>query len=166
MKGRRKKRRLLIVLPLIAVFFFGSGLFTPAGAEMYVYPAKGQSKDQQSKDEYACHQWAVERTGFDPTKQQPVSPGKSSSGGGEVVKKGALGALVGLGIGSLAGEAGAGAAIGAGAGALFGGLQRHDKNKQQEASQQQVQANRQAMMNKYNKAKQACLEAKGYTVKQ
>lgn len=166
MKKNRRHRRSLIIFPLFLLLCFGSSLFSTAGAEMFVYPAKGQSKDQQGKDEYACHQWAVQQTGFDPTQQQPVSSGKSSSGGGEVVKGGAVGALLGLGIGSLAGQSGAGAAIGAGAGALFGGLRKHDKDRQQDAAQQQAQANRQAQMNKYNTAKQACLEAKGYTVKQ
>ena len=166
MNRKRNNRRFFIILPLTVLFCFSAVFLSTAGAEMFVYPAKGQSKDQQSKDEYACHQWAVQQTGFDPTKQQPVSSGKSSSGGGEVVKGGAVGALLGLGIGSLAGKSGAGAAIGAGAGALFGGLSKHDKDKQQEAATKQAQANRQAQMNKYNKAKQACLEAKGYTVKQ
>lgn len=166
MNRKTSGRRFWIMLPLTVLFLVSAVLSNTAGAEMFVYPAKGQSKDQQGKDEYACHQWAIQQTGFDPTKQQPVSSGKSSSGGGEVVKSGAVGALLGLGIGSLAGEAGAGAAIGAGAGALFGGMRKHDKDKQQQAATQQAQANRQAQMNKYNKAKQACLEAKGYTVKQ
>jgi hypothetical protein len=163
---KKVHHRFLMILPFIVLFCFVSGLFSTAGAEMFVYPAKGQSQEQQSKDEYACHQWAVQQTGFDPGKQQPVSSGKSDSGGGEVIKGGAVGALLGLGIGSLAGQSGAGAAVGAGAGALFGGLRKHDKDTQQEAAQQQAEANRQAMMKKYDTAKQACLEAKGYSVKQ
>lgn len=34
---------------------------------MYVYPRKGQSAGQQARDEYDCHRWAVDQTGFDPT---------------------------------------------------------------------------------------------------
>ena len=166
MSSKKGNSRFYLIVSLTVLFCFGSGFFTAIGAQMFVYPAKGQSKDQQSKDEYACHQWAVQQSGFDPSKQQPVSSGKSSSGGGEVVKGGAVGALLGLGIGSLAGEAGKGAAIGAGAGALFGGLRKHDQDKQKESAAKQAQANQQAQMNNYNKAKQACLEAKGYTVKQ
>src|SRR5689334_20474553 len=37
-------------------------------AQQIVYPAKGQSAEQQKKDEYDCHQWAVQKTGVDPTK--------------------------------------------------------------------------------------------------
>ena len=32
-----------------------------------VYPARGQSAEQQRSDEYECHGWAVDRAGFDPT---------------------------------------------------------------------------------------------------
>ncbi|MCM5682861.1 DUF6515 family protein [Schlegelella sp. S2-27] len=32
-----------------------------------VYPARGQSAEQQRSDEYECHTWAVDRAGFDPT---------------------------------------------------------------------------------------------------
>ncbi len=44
-----------------------------ASAQQYVYPAKGQSPDQQKKDEAACHQWAVEQSKFDPTKPPPAA---------------------------------------------------------------------------------------------
>jgi hypothetical protein len=33
---------------------------------VYVSPSDGQSSTQQSKDEGACHQWAVNDTGSDP----------------------------------------------------------------------------------------------------
>ena len=35
-------------------------------AEEFLYPKKGQSAEQQDKDKYECHQWAVGQTGFDP----------------------------------------------------------------------------------------------------
>lgn len=31
------------------------------------YPKRGQSAQQQSDDEYECHRWSVEQTGYDPT---------------------------------------------------------------------------------------------------
>jgi hypothetical protein len=37
-------------------------------AEVFVYPKNGQSEEQQSTDRYECHRWAVDRTGFDPTR--------------------------------------------------------------------------------------------------
>ena len=43
---------------------------------------------------------------------------------GQVLRGGAVGSLVGLGIGSIAGAGGAGAAIGAGIGVIGGGMRR------------------------------------------
>ena len=154
-----------LVLMVTVIFGLGAVMSSAVNAQMYVYPAKGQSKEQQSKDEYSCHQWAVQQTGFDPTKSQQAAQTQSSGSSGDVVKGSAGGALLGLAIGSLAGEAGAGAAIGAGAGALFGGLRKHDKDKRAEAANQQAQAQYQAQMDRYNQAKRACLEGKGYSVK-
>ena len=53
----------LLVLGLLLV------LVCPAFAQQqFVYPQKGQSAEQQKKDEYDCHSWAVKQTGFDPTQ--------------------------------------------------------------------------------------------------
>jgi hypothetical protein len=38
------------------------------GDEVFVYPKEGQSEEQQATDREECHQWAVARTGFDPTR--------------------------------------------------------------------------------------------------
>jgi hypothetical protein len=46
----------------------------PPADQMFIYPRMGQSEKQQADDRYACHQWAVSQTGFDPT-QPPGSPG-------------------------------------------------------------------------------------------
>ena len=32
-----------------------------------IYPRKGQSEEQQAKDRYECHTWAVGQTNYDPT---------------------------------------------------------------------------------------------------
>jgi len=34
--------------------------------QMFAYPRNGQSPDQQARDKYECHSWAVNQTGFDP----------------------------------------------------------------------------------------------------
>lgn len=36
--------------------------------QLYVYPKKGQSEQQQATDRYQCHRWAGDQTGFDPTQ--------------------------------------------------------------------------------------------------
>lgn len=39
----------------------------PPPDRMFVYPRQGQTAQQQASDEYECHRWAVQQTGFDPT---------------------------------------------------------------------------------------------------
>ena len=40
----------------------------PPTDRLFVYPGKDQPSSQQSQDEYDCHRWAVDQSGFDPTK--------------------------------------------------------------------------------------------------
>ena len=49
---------------------------TPAHSQgMVIYPAKGQSPEQQNKDKGECHVWAVQQSGFDPAQAQaPTAP--------------------------------------------------------------------------------------------
>lgn len=35
--------------------------------QLYVYPAAGQSEQRLADDRYACHTWAADEAGFDPT---------------------------------------------------------------------------------------------------
>lgn len=37
---------------------------------LYVYPNKGQSEEQQAKDRYECHLWAVSESGIDPSLEE------------------------------------------------------------------------------------------------
>jgi hypothetical protein len=47
----------------------------PSSAEkIFVYPKKGQSEDQQAKDRYECHSWAVNQIGSDPTQTTSGMP--------------------------------------------------------------------------------------------
>ena len=39
----------------------------PPSDQLFIYPKNGQSKEQQAKDKYDCHSWAMGQTGFDPT---------------------------------------------------------------------------------------------------
>jgi hypothetical protein len=38
-------------------------------ADVYLYPRNGQSDAQTQSDRYECHSWAVNQTGFDPTRR-------------------------------------------------------------------------------------------------
>jgi len=44
------------------------GNASAGNADVYVYPKNGQSESQQSTDRYECHAWAVQQSGFDPTR--------------------------------------------------------------------------------------------------
>jgi hypothetical protein len=46
----------------------------PPVEKMFIYPRLGQSEQQQADDRYACHRWAVDQTGFDPTQPPDQSP--------------------------------------------------------------------------------------------
>lgn len=149
----------------VAAFALG-GLFavTDVAGQQFVYPAKGQSPAQQKKDEGECHQWAVGQTGVDPSKPQPqaAAPAQPATPSGTTPGAGVRGAARGAVIGGIAGDAGAGAAAGAVAGR--GQSRRDNRNQQQQAAaqQQQTQSSQSAA---YAKARAACLEGRGYTVK-
>ena len=56
--------KLALVLTLMITAWPGTG---PAlGAALYIYSNKGPSPEQQSRDRYDCHLWAVQQTGIDP----------------------------------------------------------------------------------------------------
>ena len=38
------------------------------GGQMFIYPRNGQNDQQQAKDRYECHNWAVNQIGYDPTQ--------------------------------------------------------------------------------------------------
>jgi uncharacterized protein YcfJ len=147
---------------------------------MVVFPAKGQTAQQQSQDEGECYAWSKGQTGVDPmapppAAAQPAQPAQASSGAdGSRVRSAARGAAAGAVIGEIADDdAGKGAAIGATAGVLAGGRQSR-KNKEaaaqqatqaQEQATQQQQAAQQQQTDLFKKGFAACLEPKGYTVK-
>ena len=91
------------------------------GLKLYVYPAKGQSQQQQKEDEFECYKWAMEQSGVDPLNLPKVeaAPVQSGPTGGAVVGA-AKGAAAGAAIGAITGDAGQGAAVGAAAGAMAG----------------------------------------------
>jgi hypothetical protein len=117
----------------------------PPKAGVYVYPAQGQSAEQQAQDTGDCQSWAQQQTGYNPT-------GDTAKGVGVGAALGALGgAALGAAVGAAAGSPGTGAAIGAAAGgvggATYGGVSQHG----------QGQAG-------YDQAYSACMSGKGYTI--
>lgn len=140
-------------------------------SDFFIYPNKGQSKEQQSKDEHECHSWSVSQTHFDPSKptQPSTPPPQQQAERGGLLGGAARGAALGAVGGAIAGDAGKGAAIGAGTGGLFGGMRRRDNVREEERAQENWESEQSAELQQkrsaYDRAYTACLEGRGYTVK-
>jgi hypothetical protein len=141
-------------------------MFAPSlwAQDVYIYPAKNQTPDQQEKDKYDCYQFGKSQTGFDPMAA-PVATAPPPEQKGSVVKGAAGGALVGAAVGAVSGDTGKGAGYGAVAGGTIGLLRKNKSQKEQEQYQQQQQQNYQTQRSNYDRAYAACLEGRGYTVK-
>jgi hypothetical protein len=150
-----------------------------ATMNVYAFPTKGQSAAQQSEDEAACYQFAVQNTGVDPfqlqkqaqqqQQQQAANEQAAKQAGQGAGAMGAVGgAALGAGIGAIAGDAGAGAAYGAAAGLLIGHRRKREAQEQAQAQAQQqgqqAQAATQEQMTNFKKAFGVCLQAKNYMV--
>jgi len=146
---------------------------TLAQIGMYIYPAQGQSPEQQRADESACTEWAESQTGLvlqggsvdtqaaaDAARRQTADATQ-----GAAVAGAARGAVAGVAIGAIAGDAGKGAAIGAVAGGIAG--RRAKKQAEAQAAQAgaaQAQAQADQSLATFRKAAGACLQGRGYTV--
>jgi hypothetical protein len=141
---------------------------------MVIYPAKGQTPEQQKADEAACTQWAEAQTGLKlqagkvnaDSAAQAAEAQTAQATQGAAVAGAARGALGGAAIGAIAGDAGTGAAIGAAAGAMGGRrAKRHAEAQAAQAGAQQAEAQNQAAIDTFKKAAGACLEGRGYTIR-
>ena len=148
-----------------SLLFLAGGTLPVRAADPVIYPAKGQTADQQQQDQAQCRQWAVETTGIDPANLSQPSSASVAQNGRPVFRGAAVGAAVGGLGGSLGGEFGKGAAAGALVGAVAGGVRRHREQAVAQSSQVQAQQQHQQMLQQYNRAYGACLEGRGYTVK-
>lgn len=166
-------RILRLVRPTLCALLAGL-LSTTAAAQapqLYVYPLKEQSSEQQDRDRYECHSWAVRETGYDPSRTHPnnptyLDPQPYQPSQRHVLRGAGRGAALGAVGGAITGDAGKGAAAGAAMGGLVGAFRRRDERRQQAAQQQANAASATAShhMN-YSRAMAACLEGRGYSVK-
>src|SRR5262245_43368974 len=75
LRGGVRMRRVLIVASMAALVSRAN----ITAAEPVAYPTKGQSADQQNRDEYECHEWAQKETGVDPVAVAEQAAGTSKS---------------------------------------------------------------------------------------
>ncbi len=186
--SKQLKSRLVLAGAIVATL----GLTAPVAAQgVYAYPKGGQSAQQQQKDEAECNNWAVQRTGFDPSRQRTYvaqggysSPpprgnsglfGRGDYGSGGGVADAGKGAAVGALGGAIAGNAGKGAAIGALSGLFIGGVKRSNQQserdawerqqaQQRAAQQNQIARQEEARYNEYIRAYSACLQGRNYQI--
>jgi hypothetical protein len=133
----------------------------PPAPVQHVYPGKGQSPDQQKKDEAECHDWAAQQSHYDPANPPAVAVAQPApvTGSGARARGAAAGAAVGAIGGNDVGNAAA-------KGAVAGGVVRRNKNRAAAAQANEAAAQQQgAAAASYWNARQACLEGRGYSVK-
>lgn len=156
-------------------FLLSSAWLPAASAEtlassmgIFIYPAGGQTPEQQSKDDYECFMFAKGQTGYDP--MNPTQPVVQAPDQGPTGAR-ASGALRGAAAGAIIGEvasndAGKGAAIGATLGVMGGGSRaRQQKATQAQQAEQAAQQQTAAVQNAFRNAYGACIDARGYSAK-
>jgi hypothetical protein len=147
---------------------------------VYFYPAQGRSipAEQQDRDKYECNEWAVQKTGFDPSlpntpphqRVRVVADGPAPGTGT------AIGAVSGAVVGSAVSRpwhAGEGAVLGAIAGAAIGGIADAERTADADRVQARADADargaRTAALERkamdFRRAMAACLEGRGYDVR-
>jgi hypothetical protein len=188
--GRWRKRRLRISVKfLIWLLVLGLAGCYPATyreippspprqpvTQVYFYPLKGQSTEQQSRDHYECYNWAVNQTGFDPSSSSIPEPQRVKvvpmpPPGHDTAILAIAGAVLGALIGGRHHAAG-GAIIGGVAGGMTGAVS--DATRQEYARQMEEAYNRQdraldaryeEKASHFRRAMSACLEGRGYSVR-
>ena len=141
-------------------------------ANLAIFPARGQTPDQQRADEAASYDWATQQTGWDPYQAKTVldqqSRAATSAAGaarGGAVKGAAGGALVGVAVGAIAGDAGKGAAIGATSLGLTGGMRSRRAVQAAGNTADKAVAAYQQQFGVWTRNYMAAMEAKGYSLR-
>lgn len=147
----------------------------PTLTQVYFYPQRGQTVEQQSRDHYECYNWAIRQTGFDPSNsplppEQRVRVVPLPPPGHDTAAFAVVGAVLGAILGGrhAAGGALIGAAGGAVAGAASDAARQEEARRQEEAYAKWDQARYNQFVQKeldFRRAMGACLEGRGYSVK-
>jgi len=144
--------------------------------QVYFYPMKGQSTEQQARDHYECYNWAMNQTHFDPS-QSSIPPARRVKvvpmppPGHDTAVLAVAGAVLGALVAGPRHAAG-GALVGAGSGAVVGAVsdaQRQQYSRELEEAyanrDQALDSNYAGKASDFRRAMSACLEGRGYTVR-
>ena len=147
------------IFSVAALLYFGLA----SASDLVIYPAQGQSSEQQKTDEGECFIWARNETGIDPLAADAAPPPPAQQSGGGAVGGAARGAIIG---GIVDGSDGA--KTGAAVGVVGGAMRQNSKNRaaaqKNQQNQQQAQATNTQNKAAFNKAYGVCLQGRGYTV--
>jgi len=141
--------------------------------EVYAYPLRGQTAQQQDRDHYECSTWATQQTGFDPSAagvapHQRVAVVPAGPPPGTNTAIGAVtGALIGAAIGqpwNAAPAALAGAVVGGAIGSTADAANAQ-ATRTVVVTDQRAAAAQEQRASSYRRALGACLDARGYSVK-
>ncbi len=155
------KQWVIITILGLAFFVISTGASL---AQPMVFPAKGQTPDQQEQDQFSCYKWASKETGVNPMNMGSTAPPKQESAAGGAVRGGARGAALGAVGGAIGGNAGKGAKIGAAVGGGMGMMGSNRRNRQRQSAAKQEHQAQAADRGQYDRAWGLCMKGKGYEV--
>jgi len=157
-----------------------SGPSQPVSAELatevYYYPMREQSIEQQDRDRFECYLWAKKETGFDPSDPHLIPHQRTyvvpdPEPGADTVAGAFTGAILGAMIGSPH-NTGEGAIIGAMAGGALGAASDAARQERADVIQERLSrsssssyAALERQAENYRRAMKACLEGRGYKVR-
>jgi hypothetical protein len=141
-------------------------------ARRVIYPAGGQTAEQQMADQLACYNWSTQGTEWNPEvafatlKQEHAEAfANYQQAQGGMLRGAALGTLSGLAIGAIAGDAGKGAAIGAVAGGAGGGIRAQRQRQAAQAAFEAALAEFEIGFRLWDRHWMACMDGRGYSVR-
>lgn len=162
----------LALVTAAAVAQAGPPALSTNPGNLAIFPARGQTPEQQRADEAAAYDWATQQTRWDPyqakaalDQQTQATAAAAGAARGGALKGGAGGALAGAAIGAIAGDAGKGAAIGATSLGLTGGVRSRRAMKAAGGTAEAALTAYQQQFATWNRNFMAAMEAKGYTVR-
>ena len=159
------KQKLIYILTIL---FLSSPALVSA-QEPIIYPNDNQTAEQQEKDEFECYKWAKSQSGHDPVNPQASAPPPPAKKKDRTVLRSALrGAAIGGATGGIIGgsdDAATGAAVGATASGMSAAFSKKDAERHQAEAAQQQQGQISQRTSAYDRAFDACMSGRGYTVK-
>jgi len=141
--------------------------YPPAPQPLMISPARGQTAEQLSRDQYDCETGASSRSGWHPSQGTATSAPTKPQAGARVAgaaRGAARGAVREKATDSSDRELENPSEAGARVGAAAGGVQQRQGRRENRRTTQQEQAALQQKQQNYYQQFRSCLQSRGYTV--